>query len=247
MKWQQHQKRFKKMLTYILERRPDEFGLVPDADGFVGLKTLLKALNEEAGWRHVRRHQIEQLVVGHARARFEIAEHRIRCRQREHLPQKTISRDPPGLLYGCIRQRAYPKVHDQGVHPAGTAGFTLAVDKAMALRMGRRSDNHPVLLTVHTGLAQEQGSRFFRYGDLFIVDTLQPGTFTGPPLPPERPQERDAPPEKLAPKTPGSFPLSPPKKPGREGPRPGAGGRASRRRRRDKSKNWSREKPPWRR
>jgi putative RNA 2'-phosphotransferase len=37
------------MLSYVLGRRPDEFGLVPDADGFVRLKDLLKALHEALG------------------------------------------------------------------------------------------------------------------------------------------------------------------------------------------------------
>jgi len=39
-----------KMLAYVLGRRPDEFGLIPDAEGFVRIKDLLKALHEEEGW-----------------------------------------------------------------------------------------------------------------------------------------------------------------------------------------------------
>ena len=46
--------KFSKFLVYILGRKPDEFGLVPDKDGFVKIKELLKAINEEDGWRHIR-------------------------------------------------------------------------------------------------------------------------------------------------------------------------------------------------
>jgi hypothetical protein len=44
-----------KLITYILGRRPDEFGLVTDTEGFVKIKELLKAITEEAGWKYVRR------------------------------------------------------------------------------------------------------------------------------------------------------------------------------------------------
>mgnify|MGYP002064141397 CR=1 FL=1 len=44
-----------KLLTYVLERKPDEFGLVPDADGFIPVADLLKVAKEE-GWHRVRRH-----------------------------------------------------------------------------------------------------------------------------------------------------------------------------------------------
>ena len=38
-------------LSYVLGRRPDEFGLVLDEDGFITIKEFLKAVNEEDGCR----------------------------------------------------------------------------------------------------------------------------------------------------------------------------------------------------
>ena len=40
-------KQLAKLIDYILSRRPDEFGLVTDAHGFIKIKELLKAINEE--------------------------------------------------------------------------------------------------------------------------------------------------------------------------------------------------------
>ena len=40
-------KQLEKWLKYILERRPDEFGLVPNPEGYVKIKDLLKAIGED--------------------------------------------------------------------------------------------------------------------------------------------------------------------------------------------------------
>ena len=46
-----------KFIAYILERRPDEFGLVTDKEGFVKIKELLKAITEEKEWKYELRHK----------------------------------------------------------------------------------------------------------------------------------------------------------------------------------------------
>ena len=69
-----HQKidRLAKFLSYVLGRQPDEFGLVADEHGWVRLKDLIKALGEEPGWRHVRRHEIRDLTLTHGPPAIEI-------------------------------------------------------------------------------------------------------------------------------------------------------------------------------
>jgi putative RNA 2'-phosphotransferase len=252
MKWQQQQKRLEQMLAYMLERRPDEFGLVLDADGYVGMKALVKALSEEAGWKKIRRQQIEQLVAVQSRATLELEAHRIRSRKRGMLLQPIAKDDLPGLLYTCVRQRAYSRTIEKGLQRIGETILTMSADKAMALRLGKRKDNHPVLLTVHTGLAQAQGTRFSEYGCLYLADQLAPGTFAGPPLPAEKTNERQKLSEsEVKPKTPGSFTLKPPKSYTERSHRvktdTDGGERPQHRKRRDKSKKWSREVPPWKR
>ena len=36
-----------RLMSYVLGNRPDEFGLVPDKEGYITVKELLKAINEE--------------------------------------------------------------------------------------------------------------------------------------------------------------------------------------------------------
>ena len=55
--------KFSKFLSYVLGHKPDEFGLLPDQEGYVKLKDLLKAVNEEEGWRHIRKTAIDELMI----------------------------------------------------------------------------------------------------------------------------------------------------------------------------------------
>ena len=69
-----------RFLKYILGLRPDEFGLVPDRDGYVKIKDLLKAVHEEAGWRSFRQANINEMMLSLAPPPLEISENRIRAK-----------------------------------------------------------------------------------------------------------------------------------------------------------------------
>jgi len=173
-----------RMLAYMLGRRPDEFGLVPAPDGFVPIKELLKAFNEEDGWRHVRWASITHLLATEADSPVEVVENRIRAVDRSHLRSPVAAPQPPKLLYTCVRRKAYPHVHQQGIASAGYPPIVLAADRGMALRLGRRRDADPVLLTVQVGKAMAAGAVFLQAGEgLFLADGIAAGCFSGPPLP----------------------------------------------------------------
>ena len=106
------------MLAYVLGRRPDEFGLIPDAEGFVRIKDLLKALHEEEGWGYVNLSHLNEVLLSVPGAPFEIRENRIRCLRPQHpgrrgcspkTPQAALCRHPPPGLPPCAR-RGHPSV-----------------------------------------------------------------------------------------------------------------------------------------
>lgn len=199
-------KELAKLLAYVLGRRPDEFGLVPDAEGFVRVKNLLQALAEESGWGYVRESHLKEVMLSIADSPVELSANRIRALDRTHIPAPEYEPDPPGLLYGAIRKKAWPHVREKGLNPGAEDRVCLAFDKETALQRGRRIDPDPVLVTVHTTTAADRGVVFFRFGQqLILADHLPADCLTGPPLPKVR--EAPAPAEKPAalPKTPGSF------------------------------------------
>jgi putative RNA 2'-phosphotransferase len=173
-----------KFLAYALGRRPDEFGLVPDADGFVRIKELLQALHEEQGWRHIRQAHLNEALVVPENPVIEIDGSMIRAIEKSQLPAPVQSEDLPKLLYMAIRPRAYPSAMSRGLSAKPGQHLILAADTDMAVRMGRRLDNNPTLLAIQVNDARENGTSFQQYGQaLFLADIIFPGTFSGPALP----------------------------------------------------------------
>lgn len=184
-------KQLAKFIFYMLGRRPDEFGLVPDTDGFVKIKELLKAICEEEGLRYVRRFHIDEILITLPDPPIEISDNLVRVKSREHLPERVPALTPPKLLYTCIRRKAYPFVMDKGIFPLGRGHVILSSEKKLAEKIGKRIDQTPVLLTVQTHKSGNNGVIFFQAGDLlFISDTIPVGCYTGPPLPKEKPEPK---------------------------------------------------------
>jgi putative RNA 2'-phosphotransferase len=180
-------KQLGKLMAYVLGHRPDEFGLVPDEEGFVRLKDLLKALSEEPGWGYVRKSHIHEVLITCRGDAFVTEDDRIKAAH----PQESVSPIPgvvpPKLLYHCVRQKAYPVVCQEGISPMGQHHVFLATTEEMALRMGKRRDSKPVLVTVQAQRASEAGVAFSMQGELiYMVDHVPVGYFSGPPLPKEK-------------------------------------------------------------
>lgn len=197
-----------KLLTYILGRRPDEFGLVTDENGYVKIPDLLKAVTEEQGWGYVRRSHLNEVMITLPDPFIEIDGNMIRAIDRQLLSIPEYDPIPPKLLYTCVRKRAHAVVLENGVLPGGYPQVVLASDRDMAERMGRRIDGAPVLITVQVQKSMGRGVRFFRAGEtLYLADAIPAGCFSAPPLPKEKetPQPARKPEKPAKQPTPGSF------------------------------------------
>ena len=201
-----------KFLDYILGRRPDEFGLVPDGEGYIKIKDLLKVMHEEEGWGYVNQGALNEVVVSLPDAPVEIVDARVRAVNRDLLPAPTTPDNLPKLLYTAVRNKAHPVVVENGILPLGGLPYVvMSSDRAMALRIGRRIDAAPVLLTVQVEWAAQSGVEIQQFGEkLYLAESIPLGAFTAPPLPKEitepKPKKK-APEETARAKTPGSFML----------------------------------------
>lgn len=236
-------KQLAKFFNYVLGRRPDEIGLVADKQGFVKIKELIKATNEEEGLAYVRRSHINEIMVTLQDHDLEVSDNLIRALNREKLPKRSFALDPPKLLYTCVRKKAYPHVLAKGIRPTAYSEIVLASHQAMAQRIGRRSDHAAVLLTVQVYPSEEKGVVFYQSGEsLFLADFIPPGCFSGPPLPREQPEARraDKSPKKPSEIAAGSFiiDLDNNSRPGKTG---------TGKKKKSKKDKPRRERPPWRR
>lgn len=238
--------RLAKFLDYILGRKPDEFGLVPDNEGFIKIKDLLKALSEEEGWKHVRRSHLNEVLITLKNPPIELSGQRIRAKNRDQLPVPVPADTPPKLLYTCIRRRAYPVVSQNGISPASYPKVILSSEKTLAERMGKRIDPQPVMLTVHVSNALKKQMVFHKAGEaIYLSEAISPDCFSGPPLPKETqtPKKEEEKPKRQMPPEPGSFLMG--VKSGRNADNRGKQD-ASGKKHRSKSKKQKRQRPPWR-
>lgn len=197
-----------KFLTYVLGCRPDEFGLVPENRGYFKIKELLKAINKEVGWRHIRLAHLNEVALTMVPCPIEMQDKHIRASDRSQLPQITPADQLPKLLYVAVRNRAYPAIIEKGLQTGNQGYLVLSSDIEMAKRMGQRRDQHPVMLTVQVARSTEMGAHYQKYGEsLYLTNSLLPNTFSGPPLPKEKstpaPSKKTT--EPVVAKTPGSY------------------------------------------
>ncbi len=178
------------MLVYVLGVSPAEFALVPDQEGWVEVKELLKALHEDPSWRHLRQGMVADAAQRLAPQELELAGKKVRCKSRRP-PEPQPGPPPPAHLYLGLRRRAWPVAQRRGLAAGPKGPLLLAADKETALRLGRRRDSQPVLVTVQARQAQDRGVEFWAWGEgLYLCHWLPAACLMGPALP-ERPAPRE--------------------------------------------------------
>ncbi|MCL2029236.1 MAG: hypothetical protein FWG97_02325 [Deltaproteobacteria bacterium] len=194
-KTQRRQDGLEKMLRYVLGTAPDEFGLHPDAGGFVPLKALLAALGEEEGWRGVREGQILMLAnqPGESSA-LEISENLVRLKPALAAlpPAREAQPDLPKMLFGAFKPAAWSVISRRGLAPkSGEDVVRLWSEAELALRVGRRASGLAVLVTVRSAKAHQAGVVFRPYSSRLWLTAGVPAEFlSGPPAPEEEPAPR---------------------------------------------------------
>ena len=196
------------MLAFVLGRCPADFGLIPDQNGYVKIKDLLKALGEEDGWRHIRRSSLDEVVFSLPSPVIELSEALVRATDRDQLPLPVVADNLPKRLYSCVRSRAYPVVFERGLSPTAYPYVIMSSDSEMATRLGRRVDPSPVLLEISVQKLEADGQVIFHAGgSLYYTIFVPTQCFQGPPLPPpaEDPKPKEKEKRPVMAKAPGSF------------------------------------------
>jgi putative RNA 2'-phosphotransferase len=148
------------------------------------------------------------------RALFEADDEVIRVRERRwDLDPEQSCPSVPKILFTPVRRRAHPHVMEKGLQSPDGSFLVFTSDKEMALRIGRRRDPEPVILEVMGPRAHRGGSRFFSFGELYLIREVAADCISGPAVPKESlKREGTFKQEKLKPPPPvdaGSFILDP--------------------------------------
>jgi putative RNA 2'-phosphotransferase len=206
-------------MVYMLGYRPDEFGLVPDPDGYIPYKDLLQAIHEEPEWGYVRQGHFNEILMGDDRAQFQWDDKRIKVLKREwQMDLENPFEGLPTILFVAVRRRAHPHVLEKGLRSSTDKFLTLSPEKEMAIRIGTRRDQSPVLLEVMALQAENKGVPFHAFGQLFLAKEVPADYITGPPVSRDILSDREESAKKIEERptdfTPGSFVLDPDRGPG---------------------------------
>ena len=182
------------LMRYILGNKPDEFGLVPDKEGYIAIKEFIKAIKEGPHMGYVRESHIIEVLLHDRNDVFEINEKKIRSIKRNFTP---VDKDqdrvhPPKTLYKGIKRKTYPYVLKSGLLPGSNEHIAMTKDKDLAVRIARRLDQKPIILEIKAGVATENGIPFFLFGDsIYLTDKIPVQFISGPPLPKELPFKKE--------------------------------------------------------
>lgn len=131
----------------------------------------------------MRRSDIDEVLLGEDRLIFDPREKQIRVHERRWSLELGEAQDPPpDPLFTAVRRKAHPVVVEKGLKSAGGKYVVLSPQKEMALRIGKRRDQNPVLLEIRVGQARQKGVSFHPFGELFLATDISPEFISGPPV-----------------------------------------------------------------
>lgn len=161
-----------KTLSYFLRHNPDEGNLDVDKQGFVELDDLLETLRGN-GWDLSREDFIERLDDPDVE-RFERMGSAVRATYGHSIDVEPEYReiDPEFPLFHGTSRRAWESIRDEGIKPMNRQYVHLSRTRDEAVRVGRRHDNQPVILTIEV----ETGDvgPFYAAGPVVLTEYVDP-------------------------------------------------------------------------
>jgi putative RNA 2'-phosphotransferase len=155
-------------VSHALRHEPGAYGLTLDAQGWVYISDLLRALREsDTQWAALCEADLSEMVRNSAKVRHEIERGRIRALYGHSTPER-LTREanrPPNFLFHGTSPVAAEEIRVQGLKPMSRQQVHLSVDVETALQVGRRKSPSPVILRIDAEQASQNGVQFFQGND----------------------------------------------------------------------------------
>lgn len=163
-------------VSHALRHEPGAYGLTLDAQGWVDIADLLRALQERnAQWAALSEADLSEMVRSSAKIRHEIEGDRIRALYGHSTPEP-LAREPnhpPSFLFHGTSPVAAEEIRVQGLKPMSRQKVHLSVDEETALQVGRRKSPSPVILRIAAEQASQNGVQFFQGNDsVWLADSV---------------------------------------------------------------------------
>lgn len=156
-----------KEISYALRHAPWEYELELDEEGFVPVVQLIHALNESGEYKEtITKDDILHIIKISEKKRHELKDGKIRALYGHTVPSHIRKEPvvPPDILYHGTSHKAYEIIMDSGLKPMSRQYVHLSTDTDTAVRVGKRRDKKPVILTVDAKKAYADGVVFYSSG-----------------------------------------------------------------------------------
>jgi putative RNA 2'-phosphotransferase len=164
-----------KEISYALRHAPQEYGLMLDAQGWVPVEDLIAALRKRKKYSLVTEQDIAEMLWCSEKKRHEMADGRIRAVY-GHSTEQKIEKEairPPDILYHGTAHRFLQRILAQGLIPKERQYVHLSQDKQTAVEVGKRRDDHPVVLRIDALAAWKDGIRFYHGNEtIWLADEI---------------------------------------------------------------------------
>jgi putative RNA 2'-phosphotransferase len=170
--------RISKLMSLILRHKPEQFGILLDAEGYAPIEEVVRAIREsiaDAGIDDVRQ------VVGRIepdKSRFAIEGADIRANYghslRDRIEQPRVV--PPEVLLHGTSDSAVFDIRREGIRPMRRQYVHLTTGRDLAARVGGRHGKATVL-EIEALRGAEAGLAFYRANESFWLADFIPATF----------------------------------------------------------------------
>ncbi|MFL0253032.1 RNA 2'-phosphotransferase [Clostridium neuense] len=164
-----------KEISYALRHAPWEYELELDENGWVSVEQLLNSLKENSKWKNVTVVDLEHIIENSDKKRHELVDGKIRALYGHSIPMKIVkeSAEPPAMLFHGTARRFLQSIGNKGLLPKGRQYVHLSNDIEIALQVGKRHDDNPVILEIDAKKAWNEGIKFYLGNDkVWLADNI---------------------------------------------------------------------------
>lgn len=169
--------RMSKKIAHALRHDPAHYGLNLDADGWVDIADLLRALRAAKGsTADITRADLDAIIATEDKPRYEIQAERIRALH-GHSAQKLRypPSAPPEYLYHGTSAAYQATILQEGLRPMQRQYVHLALDREMAAEVGSRKAGETVILQIAAAEAWSAGILFYTSSPaVWLADAIPP-------------------------------------------------------------------------
>ena len=184
---QRQLQKLSRFLSLLLRHRPARFPLKLDDQGYADLSDVMRILHGLPNFRWATVSDIEEIVEGAKRRRFEIIQgphgkRRIRALYGHSIVCPTYEPvTPPPALYHGTTPDVVGAIRSDGLRPMGLQYVHLAATVELARHIGLRRTSSPIILRVNALQAHAHGVRFYNpETDIFLSEFIPPEFIESP-------------------------------------------------------------------